>query len=224
MRPSVLISYQGVKVLVDTTPELRLQCIANHVDQIDAVVFTHAHADHVMGLDDVRRFNAISGGSLDVWADARTANTLQSCFGYAFLGPPPPEHRVFRPNLLLRTIEGPFEIRGTQWQPIPLLHGRGEVLGFRVGRLAYCTDVSEIPPDSFALLKDLDVLVLGALSPDKHPSHFSIEEAVAAAQRIGARQTFFTHIGHLVKHEETSRGLPAGIELAFDGQRVAVQA
>jgi len=219
-RTSVVISHQGTRVLVDTTPELRLQCLANQIDRIDAVVFTHGHADHMMGLDDLRRFNSIIGGSLDVWADARTQGMLQRCFGYAFLGPPPAEQKVFRPNLRPRSIEGPFQIGPMRFVPIPLLHGQGTVLGFRVGPLAYCTDVSDIPETSFALLEDLDVLVLGALSPNRHPAHFSLTEAVAAARRVGAKQTLFTHIGHMLRHETTNRDLPDGIRLAYDGERV----
>src|SRR2546423_429892 len=121
MRPSVLISYGDTQVLVDTTPELRLQCVANGIDRIDAVVYTHAHADHIMGLDDVRRFNALQGRPLDVWADAGTFAALDSCFGYAFKEPTP-EMKVFRPHLIPRTISGPFEIADVTWTPIPLLH------------------------------------------------------------------------------------------------------
>src|SRR3954468_2010908 len=161
-RPSVIISYGDIRVLVDTTPELRLQCVANGVDRIDAVVYTHAHADHIMGLDDIRRFNALRMGPLDVWADERTYATLVSCFGYAFREPAP-EMKVFRPHLVHRTIDGPFDIGGVTWTPIPLMHGNMPVLGFRVGDVAYCTDVSEIPEPSFDLLRDLDVLVLDAL-------------------------------------------------------------
>ena len=143
-RPSVLISYGPARVLVDTTPELRLQCVANGVDRVEALVFTHAHADHIMGLDDVRRFNHAKGGPLDVWADAATHATLRRCFGYAF-AEPSPDQKVFRPHLLPRQIEGPFEIGAVRWTPVPLWHGDMPVLGFRVGRLAYCTDVSRIP-------------------------------------------------------------------------------
>jgi phosphoribosyl 1,2-cyclic phosphate phosphodiesterase len=220
-RPSVVISYGTTRVLVDTTPELRLQCIANDVDRIDAVVYTHAHADHIMGLDDVRRFNAIRGGPLDVWADAPTHAALQRCFGYAFKAPDP-EQKVFRPHLEPRTIDGPFEIAGTRWTPVPLFHGEMPILGFRVGRLAYCTDVSRIPEGSFALLENLDVLVLDALQPQRHTTHFSLEEAIEAARQIGARQTFFTHIAHRMAHEATNRALLAGMQLAYDGQRVMV--
>ncbi len=219
-RPSVVISYDQTRVLVDTTPELRLQCVANGVDRIDAVVYTHAHADHIMGLDDVRRFNAILGGPLDVWADAKTHASLSRCFGYAFREPQP-EQKVFRPHLVPRTIDGPFEIAHRGWLPIPLLHGDMPVLGFRVGRLAYCTDVSEIPDPTFALLEDLEVLVLDALQPQRHTTHFSLEEAVECARRIGAKQTLFTHIAHRMAHEPTNRALPENMKLAYDGQRVA---
>src|SRR5213080_1787880 len=121
-RPSVVISYGATRVLVDTTPELRLQCVANGVERIDAIVFTHAHADHIMGLDDVRRFNALQQQPLDVWADARTHAGLTKCFGYAFRERGVDE-KVFRPYLLRRFIEGRFEIGGMEWQPVPLFHG-----------------------------------------------------------------------------------------------------
>jgi phosphoribosyl 1,2-cyclic phosphate phosphodiesterase len=219
-RPSVVISYGQTRVLVDTTPELRLQCVTHDVTSIDAVVFTHAHADHIMGLDDVRRFNALRGGPIDVWADARTHKFLSNCFGYAFREPDPTQ-KVFRPHLVPRTIDGPFCINDAQWTPIPLLHGGMSVLGFRVGDLAYCTDVSAIPESSFALLEGLDVLVLDALQWKKHATHFSVEEAIDAARRIGAKQTLFTHIAHALSHEATNRQLPPGHRLAHDGERVS---
>jgi phosphoribosyl 1,2-cyclic phosphate phosphodiesterase len=219
MRPSVVISYANTRVLIDTTPELRLQCLANDVDRIDAVVYTHAHADHVMGLDDVRRFNAILGGPLDLWADEPTYSTLHRCFSYAFMSPSR-DLKVFRPHLVHRPIAGPFQIGPATWTPIKLLHGEMPVLGFRVGNLAYCTDVSEIPEESFPLLEGLDVLVLDALQRERHTTHFSLEEALEASHRIGAKQTLFTHIAHRMAHAATNRTLPDNMQLAYDGQRI----
>ena len=198
-RVSVVLSYRGIKVLVDTPPELCLQCVANQVDWIDAVVYTHAHADHIMGLDDLRRFNAMRQGPLDVWADLPTHDTLTQCFGYAFREPDPAS-RLFRPHLVRRFIEGPFEIGGVSWQPVKLLHGKAPSLGFRVGRLAYLTDVSQIPEESWGLLQGLDVLVLDGLQWKKHTTHFSMDEAMEAARRVGAKQTLFTHIAHALGH------------------------
>jgi len=176
-----------------------------------------------MGLDDVRRFNAIKGGPLDVFVDDRAFAGISRCFGYAFVEPDPAS-KLFRPHLNRHNIAGPFEIAGVTWTPIPLLHGDLPVLGFRVGSVAYCTDVSEIPEPSFALLKDLDVLVLDALQHKKHTTHFSVEEAVEAARRIGARLTLFTHIAHALGHEATNRSLPDRMRLAYDGERVTAGA
>lgn len=222
-RASVVVSMNGVSVLVDTTPELRLQCVAQGVSRVDAVVYTHAHADHIMGLDDVRRFNTILGGPLDLWADTRTFETLDRCFAYAFSAPPP-DLRLFRPNLNRRLIEAPFEIGPMTWTPIPLMHGDLPILGFRIGGLAYCTDVSEIPATSMPLLRDLDVLVIGALQHKKHPTHFTLAEAMEEAKKIGARRTFFTHIAHGLGHADTNATLPETMRLAHDGLRIAVSA
>jgi phosphoribosyl 1,2-cyclic phosphate phosphodiesterase len=221
-RPSVVLRYDGFNVLVDTSPELRLQCVACGVEQIEAVVYTHSHADHVMGLDDVRRFNAIRQGPLDVWADEGTHRQIGKAFAYAFVEPDPLS-KLFRPHLVRRYIHPPaaFEVAGRRWTPIRLLHGDMPVLGFRVGNVAYCTDVSRIPDESYELLEGLDVLVLDALQRKKHTTHFSLDEAVVEAQRIGAKQTWFTHIAHGLSHAATNAELPAGIRLAHDGLVVA---
>ena len=220
-RPSVVISYGDTRVLVDTGPELRLQCVANGVDGIDAVVVTHAHADHIMGLDDVRRFNAIRGGPLDVWAEPAAAGTLDRCFGYAFR-PPDPAARVFRPHLVHRPIgPDPFEIGGVAWHPIRLFHGKLPIVGFRVGRVAYCTDVNRIPDESWPLLAGLDVLVLDALGRTPHSTHFSLDEAMAVVDRVRPKLARFTHVAHGLAHEATNAALPAHAQLAYDGERVA---
>lgn len=217
-RCSAVIRDGTTTVLIDTTPELRLQAVSVGLKHIDAIVYTHGHADHIMGLDDVRRFNAVRGGPLDVYADEATARTLLTCFGYAFK-PPSPDSTLFRPHLVHRTIrpDTPFVIGGQTWVPIPLVHGNTTVLGFRVGNLAYCTDVNHIPPGSWERLAGVEVLVLDALQWKKHATHFTVEEAIDVARRLGARETYFTHIAHGLGHAETNRLLPPGMQLAYDG-------
>jgi phosphoribosyl 1,2-cyclic phosphate phosphodiesterase len=221
-RPSVVISQGGTRVLVDTSPELRLQCVANNVDMIDAVVITHAHADHIMGLDDVRRFNALRNGPLDVWAERNTHNIVTQCFGYAFQEPSP-DLKVFRPHLERREITGDFQIGPMTWRPIRLYHGEQPILGFRVGRLAYCTDVSRIPEESFELLRGLDLLVLDALQYKPHSTHFSVDQALEVVDRVKPQETRFTHIAHALGHEATNAKLPAQVRLACDGERLAAR-
>lgn len=221
-RVSALVSYDGVNILIDTAPDLRWQCIRHGIDRIAAVVYTHAHADHIMGMDDLRRFNALTQAPLDIYADAATHEAIGKCFFYAF-EQPPAEMRIFRPVLNRRLIEGPFELAGRTWTPIPLIHGDVPVLGFRIGRLAYCTDVSAIPESSFELLRDLDVLVLDALQHKPHYTHFSLSQAVEAAKRIGAKQTLFTHIAHALPHEATNATLPANMRLGYDGERATAR-
>ena len=218
-RASVVISYGGRRILVDTSPELRLQCVARDVHRIDALVMTHAHADHIMGLDDMRRFNAVLGGPLDVWAEPAVHEVLQRCFGYAFREPDPAQ-KVFRPHLNARDIDGSFDLFGHTWTPIRLYHGAMPVLGFRIGNLAYCTDVNRIPPESMELLRGLDVLVLDGLQWKTHSTHFSLGEAIAVAEALQPKQTWFTHIAHAMSHAQTNRELPPGMRLAHDGLRV----
>ena len=221
LRPSVLISSGGTRVLVDTTPELRIQCLNNRIDMIDAVVMTHAHADHLMGLDDVRRFNALRHGPLDVWAEPKTHEAMTRCFGYAFQEPAP-DLKVFRPHLVPREIDGNFQIGPMTWQPIRLFHGKLPILGFRVGNLAYCTDVNRIPDESWPLLENLDLLVLDALQYKSHTTHFSLDEALAVVERVKPNQTRFTHIAHALGHDAVNATLPANVKLAFDGERLTV--
>lgn len=214
-RPSVLFGWDDFRLLIDTAPELRLQCLACDVRRVDAVAYTHAHADHVTGLDDLRRFNWLQSAALPVLAAPDTLASVTRMFEYAFVDDP--TYPSAKPRLLPRAITGPFELGTRTVTPIRYFHGREPVLGFRVGSIAYCPDVNLIPDESRALLADLDVLVLDALRRRPHPTHFNLEQAIAEAQRIGAARTYFTHIAHELGHAETNASLPPAMELAYDG-------
>lgn len=214
-RTSALFRCDGCHLLVDTAPELRLQCLACGVRRVDAVLYTHAHADHVAGLDDVRIFNHLAGGPLPVYAAPDTLARVTEMFGYAFAHDP--DYPSAKPNLVGVPLAGPLEIGGRRVVPIPYAHGPTAVLGFRVGDIAYCPDCSAIPDTSRPLLAGLEVLVLDALRHRPHPTHFNLEQAVAEARRIGARRTWFTHIAHDLGHAATDARLPDGMALAYDG-------
>lgn len=215
-RTSVLVETGGRAILIDTPPELRMQCLASNVRRVDAILYTHQHADHITGLDDLRRFNALQETALTCYANAPTAHVLQRMFPYAFTNDP--SYPSAKPELMLAEIDGPFEAAGITVTPVPLLHGALPILGFRIGRFAYCTDCSTIPESSYDLLADLDVLVLDALRIRPHPTHFNLAQAIEAARRIGARRTYFTHIAHELPHAQTNASLPATMTLGYDGQ------
>lgn len=221
-RASIVVTHDdGAQVLVDTTPDLRSQALTWNLTRVDAVVYTHSHADHIFGLDELRRFIALrGGGTMPVHGDARTLDDLARTFPYAFDSPPELGGGV--PRLVPAVIDGPFWIAGTRWSPVPILHGRRPILGFRIGGFAYLTDCSHIPDASWALLEGLDLLVIGALRERPHPTHFSLPEAVAAAERTGARRTLFTHMCHDLGHAATNGRLPAGMALAYDGLSVSL--
>lgn len=220
-RPSIYVELDdGLRVLVDTTPDLRSQALQYGVRRVDAVLITHAHADHIMGLDEIRRFNATTRRAMPVHADDATVESLRRLFSYAFDSGAQAGGGV--PRLELVPIRGPFRLGAQEVVPVPLMHGRWRILGFRFGRLAYLTDCNEVPESSRPLLKGLDVLVLDALRRRAHPTHFSLDEAVGVAGQIGARRTFFTHIAHDLGHAETSGGLPPGMALAHDGLTLEV--
>lgn len=221
-RTSLLVQTPQAAILIDTPPELRMQCLASNVRRVDAVLYTHQHADHITGLDDLRRFNALQRSPLTCHANPHTAHVLQRMFPYAFTNDP--AYPSAKPELNLSEITDPFEVRGLPITPIPLLHGHMPVLGFRIGRVAYCTDCSTIPESSMELLAGLDLLVLDALRIRPHPTHFNLEQAVEAAHRIGARRTYFTHIAHELPHAQTNARLPQGMALGYDGQVIDLQA
>ena len=220
-RPSIVIDCDdGMRVLVDTTPDLRTQALRHDLRRIDAILFTHSHADHVMGLDEVRRYNMLSRAPMPVYGDAPTLREVRRTFAYIFESDAPKGGGV--PDLRLFPIAGPFCLGRQVVQPVPIRHGPWDILGFRVGRFAYLTDCNGIPATSLELLEGLDCLVLDALRKRPHPTHFTIDQAVEMARQVGARRTLFTHIAHELGHEETCASLPDGMALAYDGLSVQV--
>ena len=221
-RASIVVQQDdGTQVLVDTTPDLRSQALAWELRRVDAVGYTHSHADHIFGLDELRRFIALrGGGTLTVHADAGTLAELNRIFAYAFSSPAELGGGV--PRLVPSVVDGEFDIAGTRWRAVPILHGRRRIHGYRIGGFAYLTDCSGLPDESWALLEGLDVLVVGALRDRPHPTHFSLPEAIDAARRIGATQTLFTHMCHDLGHAATNARLPEGMALAYDGLSVTL--
>lgn len=221
LRPSIHIAVEGgPAILVDTSTDLRQQVLANRIARVDAILFTHSHADHVMGLDDVRRFNVMQGGAIPAFADERTAADVRRTFSYIFS--PPIEKGGGIPEVTLTTVTGPFTIDAVRVQPVPLFHGSRPILGYRLGTFAYLTDCNRLPDEAWPLLDGLDVLVLDALRHNPHPTHFTVAEALEVVARLKPRQTYFTHMCHKLPHAETNRSLPAGVELAYDGQVVTI--
>jgi phosphoribosyl 1,2-cyclic phosphate phosphodiesterase len=202
-------------VLVDTSTDLRAQALAHGVTRVDAILFTHSHADHVLGLDEVRRYNVIQKSAIPCYADTRTVDDIRQTFGYIFNKAPSAGGGI--PQISLARIVGPFTLGGIEVVPVPIFHGPRLILGFRFGSFAYLTDCSRIPDESWPLIEGVDTLVIDALRDRPHPTHFSVSEAVQAVARIGPTRAYFTHICHDLPHAATCARLPPGVELAYDG-------
>lgn len=221
LRASVFINLNGVHILIDTSIDYRQQMLRAGIMRLDAVIFTHHHVDHILGLDDLRSFNILHRTAIPLYGLEETLANIRRVFAYAFSGD---SSQSDVPRLSLHVLDDrPFSIRGLEILPIPLWHGEMPVLGFRIGDFAYCTDVSRIPESSYQRLKGLQALILGALRYKSHPTHFTIAEAVREAQKIGAETTYFTHLSHGVLHAEAEAQLPENIRLAYDGLRIEVK-
>lgn len=216
LRQSVAIEENGKHFLIDTSPDLRLQLLEHPIPRLDFVLFTHSHSDHLMGLDDIRPFNFRQRESIVAFANPLTAKAIRRAFSYIW--DPYSQIGGGKPQLDLREVEEPFEHHGIAIIPIPVTHGDWTILGFRIGNFAYITDTNGIPDPSMQLLEGVEVLALDGLRPaPRHPTHFVIDEAVACAQRIGARETWLIHLTHEVEHDEVDASLPEGVRLAWDG-------
>ncbi|MGA9669541.1 MAG: MBL fold metallo-hydrolase [Terracidiphilus sp.] len=230
MRPSALVRWtepdedRGRErvVVIDTGPDFREQALRSGLTRVDAVLYTHWHADHILGLDDLRplSFTAFrEGGPIPLYASETTTAVLERIFEYTFS---PNATYTNRAKVRLVPLADRNEFHGVEFVRVPVMHGAMEISGFRFGRTAYLTDVSAIPEASFALLEGLDDLVLSALRHKPHPNHATVEQAVEWSRRVGAKRTWLTHIAHELGHEATNRKLPAGVELAYDGLELAV--
>ncbi len=222
-RPSIHVAVDGgPSILVDTSTDLRAQALAQGVTRVDAILFTHSHADHIMGMDEVRRFNAVKGGPIPAYADERTAADLRRTFSYVF--DPPAEKGGGIPQVSLSTVAGKFNVENVGVQTVPILHGKRPILGFRFGSFAYLTDCNKLADEAWAILAGVDILVLDALRHRPHPTHFTVAEALEVVGRIKPRRTYFTHICHDLPHAATNATLPTGVELAFDGLAFEIEA
>ena len=226
LRTSVLIENDdaSVRILIDTSPDLRQQFLREKVASVSAVLYTHTHNDHVIGLDDLRPVSDIVG-YIPIYASSSTMEQVQKIFGYGFVqGREHPGLPRFTPHIIEPGV--PFEIADFRITPITIIHGRAEILSYRIehqGRtLVYATDCSHIPDESWGLMQNPDVFVVDALRHREHPTHFNIEQAIAASRRLNAGRTFFVHFAHDLDHHETQEQLPAGVEMSYDGLRVEV--
>ncbi len=214
MRPGLRLELAGGSAVVDTSPDFREQALRFGIERVDAVLYTHPHADHVFGLDDLRVFNFRQRGSIPCYGSRHTLRRLREIFSYVF---EEGQEGGGKPKLELVAVEEPFELLGERVEPVPVRHGEMEVLGFRIGDFALVTDVNFIPEESFARLAGVRTLVLSALRYRPHPTHFNFEEAFAAAARIGAERTILTHVTHDVDHAAPEVELPPGVEIGYDG-------
>lgn len=222
LRPSILIRFDGRAVLVDTTPDFRQQALRASIERVDAVLFTHSHADHIMGLDDLRPFNFHQKSVIPIYGSPATIENIRTSFHYIF-NLREPESSI--PRLETHTIgPEPLDLFGVSFLPILLNHGQGTVYGFRFGRAAYLTDHSGIPEESLAQLRGLDVLFLDALRHKPHPTHSTVERSLQWARQLAPRRTYFTHICHDLPHAATESLLPEDVRLAYDGLEIAIGA
>ncbi len=221
-RSSVIVRDNERVYLIDTATELRVQALAAGLDRVDAVLMTHAHADHTGGFDDLRRFNELMGRHLPVYANPTTAAMLRERYAYTFVDQYP--FYGGKPDLILHEVDAPFTPFEREIVPVPVFHGRLPVHGYRIGPVAYVTDAKTIPDSSLDLLRDLDILVLNGLRDRPHPTHLSIAEAVEVIQTVRPRRAYLTHLSHEISHQAASSLLPAGIEIAQDGLTVPVRA
>lgn len=216
-RPSVLLRYNGRAVVIDTGPDFRFQALRASLDRLDAVLYTHAHADHILGLDDTRPFTLDENTTIPIYGNEPALRGIRRVFQYVFDGNYP---YGGVPSIRDHLITGPVELFGLEFTPVPVLHGRMQVLGFRFGPVAYLTDYNEIPETSAQLLRGVEILFLDALRHEAHPTHMTVAQAVEQVARFQPQQAFFTHIAHDLGHAQTNASLPENARLCYDGMEL----
>ena len=222
LRPSVFVESGGQSLLVDATPDFRTQALRANISRVDAVLMTHTHADHVLGLDDLRVFSMRSGQKIPIYGSAHSIESIQRVFPYACTDTPA---WPGLPSFALHTVQPhqTFDVSGTAIRALPLLHGRMTVLGFLIGRdLAYVTDCKPVSADVIEAVRGVTVLVLDALRPREHPTHLTIAEARDVAEQVGAKLTLFTHLCHEAEHEAVEKELPPHVRVAYDEMQIEV--
>lgn len=219
LRTSALLQHNGSTLLIDAGPDMRTQVLQHGVTQLDAVLLTHAHTDHIGGIDDLRPFTMRSNQSLPIYGDRATIGRVRHMFDYAF---DPAPSLSTRPQLETHEIDGPFEVGPFAIEPFEVRHGPHPITGYRIGALAYITDASSLPPPTMARLHDLDVLVINALRWTPHPLHLTVDEALVIVRELQPRQTYFVHITHDLDHAAVNAELPPDAQLAYDGQIIEV--
>ncbi len=217
-RPSVMVEYNDRVVLIDTTPDFHAQAVREHISRVDAVFYTHSHADHILGLDDLRPLSfRHEGGSIPLYAKADTAGQIKEVFRYVF--DRDPDYATLA-KVHIKELDGAVDLFGARFEPIDVLHGRQSILGFRFGSAAYLTDFSDIPDESKRRLRDLDILFLDALRHRSHPTHSNVENSLRLVEELKPKRAFFTHISHDLPHQETNATFPPHVRLAHDGLRL----
>jgi len=216
LRPSAAVVWEGGQVILDTGPDFRTQALNHGISNVDAVLYTHSHADHILGMDDLRPLSFKNAGRIPLYADDPTAKVLETIFEYTFSED---SQYKLRARVQMNRLNGDAFINlcGANFQRIPLLHGPMETGGYRFGNAAYLTDMNAIPDSSLALLQGVEVVVIDALRERYHPSHANLQEATAWVNKIGAHRAWFTHMSHEILHEEVEAALPPHIRLAYDG-------
>jgi len=216
-RPSIMVEYDGHVVLIDTTPDFREQAIRAQIKRVDAVLYTHTHADHILGIDDLRPLSFHRSGKIPLYARPESAQFLRSMFRYIFDA----DYKFGGiAKVELKPITGSIDLFGARIEPVPVIHGDTEINGYRMGSAAYLTDFSDIPEQSFAQLQDLDILFLDALRHKPHPTHSTVDNSLRIVERVKPQRAFFTHICHDLPHEATNATFPPHVRLSYDGMEL----